>query len=85
MFRYPYGNTQALNLDWLLTQWREYQSTIENMIAPQYSKTAQYEAGTLVVYEHKLYYNPEAIYVPGDFNAELWTETKLSELITVEV
>ena len=81
MFRYPYGNTQALNLDWLLKEWREYQSTIENMIAPQYSKNAQYEARTRVIYEHKLYYNPE---LDGDALTESNCPSD-SELITVEV
>lgn len=80
-FKYPYGNLQALNLDWLLKQWVEFKAAMENIIAPQYSNTTQYDAGSLVIYQDKLYYNAEAIMVPGDFNAELWTETTVSEIL----
>lgn len=80
-YKYPFGNTQQLNLDWLLQQWRVFQSQIEDMIAPAYSDTDTYPANSLVIFQHKLYYNPQAINAPEDWTPAHWEEITLAEIL----
>ena len=79
-YKYPFGNTQQLNLDWLLRQWRVFQSQIEDMIAPAYSDTDIYPAYSLVIVQHKLYYNPQAIEAAEDWTPAHWEEITLAEI-----
>ena len=81
VYQYPYGNTQELNLDWFLNAFVEFTRAIENMIAPQYEKKQYLTLSTLVIHNHKLYYNTVEIAVPEDFNAEHWTEITIAEIV----
>lgn len=81
-FKYPYGDTSQLNLDWILRAWREFQSQIENIIAPAYSNTQTYPANSLVIYDHVLWYNDEAITDPEEWTPEHWEKTTIAELFT---
>lgn len=81
MYNYPYGNTSQLNLDWFLQSWRVFQSQVEAMIAPQYSNSDPYPAGSVVIYEHCLYTNENAIPVAEEWNPEHWTPTSIMEII----
>ena len=81
MYNYPYGDTQQLNLDWLLRSWREFQTQVENLIAPQYSDTTAYPAGSLVIHEHILYTNPAAILDGEVWNPNHWQATNLANMI----
>lgn len=83
MFNYPYGNIQELNLTWLLNAWRDYQSHIEDAIAPQYSDQAIYDYPIFLWYEHDLYYNNQAINAPEPWTPEHWTKTSIYELMTM--
>ena len=46
-YQYPYGDSHQLNLDWLLSQWRSFQSAVCDMIAPEYSNKKEYPAGSI--------------------------------------
>lgn len=81
MYQYPYGNSQQLNLDWLLTAWRQFQKAVEDMIAPQFSDTETYTAHSVVIYEHALYTNPAAITAPSEWNPDSWEVTSVAELM----
>lgn len=81
MFMYPYGDSEQLNLSWLLQQWREFQMIIMEAIAPQYDESKTYLSGDLRWYEYVLYRCTEDIDDPEQFNAEHWEKTQLSELI----
>ena len=82
MFNYPYGQSQELNLTWLLNAWRAYQSQIEDAIAPPYSDKVTYAAASLVWYDHTLYTNPTAIEVPEDFDEDHWEKTSIYEILS---
>lgn len=81
-YNYPYGNSQQLNLDWLLREWRAYQGQIEDMIAPQYDHTATYAAYSLVIYNHVLYTNPNAIAVMEEFDPDHWEQIDLATIVS---
>lgn len=82
-YNYPYGNSQQLNLDWLIESWKEFQTAIENIIAPAYDPTAVYNtANNLVIYDHKMYYNPSPVNVPGEFDPDQWTQITIAEILT---
>ena len=79
-FKYPYGNSQQLNLDWLINAWKTFQQQIENNIAPPYNDTLTYSAFALVIYKHQLYYNPEDIESPEEFNPEHWVAISVADI-----
>lgn len=82
MFEYPFGNLQQLNLDWILTEWRNYQQQIEDAIAPQWSETVSYPEDAVVFYNHGLYKcNVEASTV-RIFKSEEWDSVTVLDLIT---
>ena len=81
-FKYPYGNSQQLNLDWLINAWKQYQEQIENAIAPQYNENYTYPDPAIVFYEHILYFNTEPINTPEEFTPEHWQQASLAEIIT---
>ena len=83
MYQYPYGNAQQLNLDWLLNEWRRWQQQVENMIAPQWSDTAEYAADDIVILDHVLYICDTAHATVGEFVPEEWQPTSFSELLGV--
>lgn len=80
MYNYPYGDTSQLNLDWLLQSWRQFQRQIEDMIAPQYSNTTEYDAGSLVIYEHAFYYNPDPISPAEEWDPNHWTNISIADI-----
>lgn len=79
-FKYPYGNSQQLNLDWLINAWRTFQQQIENIIAPAYSNTATYGLNALVIYDHVMYYALEDIVVPEEWNPEHWQSITIAQI-----
>lgn len=80
-FKYPYGNSQQLNLDWLINAWKQYQEQIENAIAPQYNENDTYTDPAVVFYNHILYYNLEPIATPEPFTPEHWQSASLVEIL----
>lgn len=80
MFNYPYGNSQELNLTWLLKAWRDYQAQIEDAIAQQYDPAIAYPDPIFLWYEHELYYNNQAINDPEPWDPDHWTKTSIWEL-----
>lgn len=80
MFNYPYGQSQELNLTWLLNAWRQYQSQIENAIAPQYDEHIAYPDPIFLWYEHELYRNNQPINDPEPWDPDHWTKTSIWEL-----
>ena len=80
MYNYPYGNSQQLNLDWLISAWRQYQEQVENMIAPQYDHNIAYPAMSLVIHDHKFYYNPDDINDPEEWDPEHWTQISIADI-----
>lgn len=80
MYQYPYGNSQQLNLDWLINAWRTFQRQIEDMIAPQYSDSKEYDAYALVIHDHALYYAPDPISPAEEWNPEHWVQLSLSDI-----
>ena len=83
MYQYPYGNAQQLNLDWLLNEWRRWQQQVENMIAAQWSDTAEYAADDIVILDHVLYICDTAHATVGEFVPEEWQPVTLSDLLGV--
>ena len=81
MYNYPYGNLQQLNLDWLLTEWRNYQAQIEDMIAPQWSESVSYEEGAVVIYGHVLYRCVVTASTPRIFEGDEWQSVRLIDII----
>lgn len=81
MYQYPYGDSQQLNLDWLLNAWRTFQSQICDMIAPAYSNSATYAIGDLVIYGMELWRCTETIQIAEDFNIDHWEGLTVAELL----
>lgn len=82
MFNYPYGNTQELNLTWLLTAWRQFQSQVETMIAQPWADSVTYHLNDIVIYDHALYACKVATATPGEFNENEWDPISVAEDIT---
>ena len=80
-FKYPYGNSQQLNLDWLINAWKAYQEQIENAIAPQYNENTTYDSPAIVFHDHVLYYNTDSMDAPEPFNPEHWEPTSLTWIL----
>ena len=80
MYHYPYGSSQQLNLDWLINAWRTYQRQIEDMIAPQYSNSTEYDANSLVIYDHVFYYNPDPISPAEEWDPDHWIQLSIADI-----
>ena len=82
MYEYPSGNAQQLNLDWLLTEWRKFQKTIEDMIAPQWSNTQAYTNGApdIVIFDHELFYCNVAHATVGTFIPAEWHKFSIADV-----
>ena len=82
MYEYPYSNSQQLNLDWLLTEWRKFQKAVEDMIAPAWSETKSYSWDTpdMVIYNHVLYYCIVEHTTVGDFKADEWQSFTIADV-----
>lgn len=83
MYQYPYGDSQQLNLDWLLNAWRTFQSQICSMIAPNYSNSKTYDVGDLAIYNMQLWRCKEAIQTAEEFNVQHWEKITVAELVEV--
>lgn len=81
MYEYPYGNSQQLNLDWLLTEWRAFQKQIEDMIAPQWAELTLYVQYDLVIHNHVLYYCSVASATVGTFDTDEWTAITVADIV----
>lgn len=79
-YKYPYGNTEKMNLDWLLSQWVQLKDSFYNLIAPAWAYNVVYAQGSLVMNDSKLY---RAIEEPttGTFITEEWEEIRLSDIL----
>ena len=51
-------------------------------LAPEYSATATYPAGSYVIHDGVLYTSPNAIGTAEDWNPAHWTQTTVAEMIT---
>ena len=82
MYEYPYGNSQQLNLDWLLTEWRKFQKAVEDMIAPAWSATESYswDAPDMVIYNHVLYYCIVEHATVGEFKGDEWQSFTIADV-----
>lgn len=80
MYQYPYGNSQQLNLDWLLTQWRQFQKQVEDMIAPQWSDTESYAQNALVIHDHVFYYCTAVAATVGEFKPNEWAALTIADI-----
>ncbi len=90
MYKYPYGDSQQLNLDWILAKLKELEAAglgldleeIANVfIALTYSSGTQYRRYDYCYYQGKLYraLNDNI----GAFNASDWMEVRLGDDIPV--
>ena len=70
-----------MNLDWLLTQWRQFQKAIEDMIAPQWSDTESYALNDIVIHEHSLFYCNTVAATVGEFKADEWTTFSIADAL----
>lgn len=84
-FLYPWGNTQQLNLDWILQKIKELEAgsggadldeVAEALIAASYSAQA-YDRSDIVFHDGKLYRANHAIPAPG----EAWTPAHWDEIL----
>lgn len=84
-FLYPWGNTQQLNLDWILQKIKELEAAnigsvldeVANaLIAASYARQA-YDRSDIVFYDGKLYRANQAIPAPG----EVWTPAHWDEIL----
>lgn len=81
MFNYPYGQSQELNLTWLLNAWRQYQSQIEDAIAQQYNEQIAYPDPIFLWHEHVLYTNNIAISAPEPWTPDHWDVISLWDIL----
>lgn len=84
-YLYPWGNTQQLNLDWILQKIKELEAggggadldeVAEALIAASYSAQA-YDRSDIVFHDGKLYRANQAIPAPG----EAWTPAHWDEIL----
>lgn len=84
-FLYPWGNTQQLNLDWILQKIKELEAgsggadldeVANALISASYSRQA-YDRSDIVFYDGKLYRANQAIPAPG----EVWTPAHWDEIL----
>lgn len=84
-FLYPWGNTQQLNLDWILQKIKELESgsggadldeVANALISATYARQA-YDRSDIVFYDGKLYRANQAIPAPG----EVWTPAHWDEIL----
>ena len=83
MYQYPYGDSQQLNLDWLINAWRTFQSQICDMIASTYSNSSVYAVGDVVIYNMQLWRCTEAIQTAEEFNVQHWERISVVDLVEV--
>lgn len=86
-FLYPWGNTQQLNLDWILQKIKELEAGSESggvleevanaLISAAYSPSQAYSRSDIVYYAGKLYRANQAIPAPG----EEWTPAHWDEIL----
>lgn len=91
-FLYPWGNTQQLNLDWILQKIKELEAgsggggggggadldeVANALISATYSPSQTYERSDIVYYDGKLYRANQAIPAPG----EAWTPAHWDEIL----
>ncbi len=81
MFEYPFGNMQKLNLDWILSEWRNYQAQIEDSIAPQWNDTTSYAENDVVFFNHTLFQCVVEASTVRIFKSDEWNAVMLTELI----
>ena len=87
MYAYPYGDSQQLNLDWILTKFKELEDagavgvTIEDvattLLAPAYTQKT-YLLNDIVYYNGKLWYANQAITSAESWTASHWNKLLLS-------
>lgn len=84
-FLYPWGNTQQLNLDWILQKIKELEAgnigpvldeVANALISASYARQT-YDRSDIVFYDGKLYRANQAIPAPG----EVWTPAHWDEIL----
>lgn len=50
------------------------------MIAPQYSNSTEYDANSLVIYDHVFYYNPDPISPAEEWDPDHWTQISIADI-----
>ena len=81
MYNYPYGDSQQLNLDWMIRVFRTFQKQIEDAIAPQYDANTTYDYYAIVWYNHVLYANPDLLPAPEEWNPDHWQQISIYEIL----
>lgn len=84
-FLYPWGNTQQLNLDWILQKIKDLEAgsgatlaeVANALISAAYSSSQAYDRSDIVYHDGKLYRANQAIPAPG----EAWTPAHWDEIL----
>lgn len=95
MFKYPYGDSQQLNLDWILSKLKELENqkgsqitadleTISNaLISASFSSSTAYNRSDIVFHNGKLYRANVNIPAPGEsWNPAHWDEIMLGDTVS---
>lgn len=92
-FLYPWGNTQQLNLDWILKKIKELETGVgagaaevtaiaNALLAATYSAGSAYDVGDIVYRNQKLYVCNTAITSPGEtWDPSHWDEVLLGDAV----
>lgn len=94
MYQYPYGDSQQLNLDWIINKIKELDDVIgehsadvdleevaTDLISPEYASTNDYNVNDIVYHDGKLYKCNTAIPSPG----ESWDPTHWDEILLADL
>lgn len=82
MYKYPYGNTQQLNLDWMLGEWKAFKESFFNMVAPAWDDKTPYTAGAVVINDETLY-RAKTTPTTGVFDKTQWDIIAIADLMEV--
>lgn len=94
MYQYPYGDTQQLNLDWILTKIKELEMHIGSgeadledisnaLISATFSSSNAYNRSDIVFHNGKLYRANVNIPAPGEsWNPAHWDEILLGDTVS---
>lgn len=81
MYLFPNGDSQQLNLDWLINAWRTFQTQVSSMIAPDYSNSSVYPVGSLVIYNMQLWRCTTEVQTEEEFDFLKWEKVSLADIV----